>query len=63
MEEELAKGGGGPNKNINIAELYLPKSPAKFSMTGHKSVVTSIAFHPQYTSLATSSEDGTIKIW
>jgi platelet-activating factor acetylhydrolase IB subunit alpha len=51
------------NKNINIDELYLPKTPAKFAMTGHKATVTSLAFHPQYTQLATSSEDGSIKIW
>ena len=64
LEDELAKGGGPvANKNINIDDLYLPKTPAKFTMTGHKATVTSIAFHPQYTQLATSSEDGSIKIW
>jgi platelet-activating factor acetylhydrolase IB subunit alpha len=61
----MAKGGGGLGgvKNVNINELYLPKTPAKYSMTGHKATITSIAFHPQYTQLATSSEDGSIKIW
>jgi platelet-activating factor acetylhydrolase IB subunit alpha len=64
LEDELAKGGGPVgNKNINIDDLYLPKTPAKFTMAGHKATVTSIAFHPQYTQLATSSEDGSIKIW
>ena len=29
-------------------------------MTGHKATVTSLAFHPQYTQLATSSEDGSM---
>jgi platelet-activating factor acetylhydrolase IB subunit alpha len=56
LEDELAKGGGGGlAKNININELYLPKTPAKYAMTGHKATVTSIAFHPQFTQLATSS--------
>jgi platelet-activating factor acetylhydrolase IB subunit alpha len=32
-------------------------------MHGHKSNITSLAFHPQYTQIASSSEDGTIKIW
>lgn len=32
-------------------------------MKGHKSPITNMAFHPQFTQLATSSEDGTIKIW
>ena len=65
LEDEVAKGGGagGQGKNININELYLPKTPPKYSMTGHKATITSIAFHPQYTQLATSSEDGSIKIW
>jgi platelet-activating factor acetylhydrolase IB subunit alpha len=32
-------------------------------MEGHKATVTCIAFHPQFTQLATSSEDGSIKVW
>jgi hypothetical protein len=55
LEDEVAKGGGVGVKNININELYMPKTPAKYSIAGHKATVTSIAFHPQYTQLATSS--------
>lgn len=43
--------------------MYLPKIPPKYEMKGHKSPITSMAFHPQFTQLATSSQDGTIKIW
>jgi platelet-activating factor acetylhydrolase IB subunit alpha len=43
--------------------MYLPKVPAKFEMKGHKGPITMMAFHPQFTQLATSSEDGTVKIW
>lgn len=32
-------------------------------MRGHKGNITALAFHPQYTQLATSAEDGTIKLW
>lgn len=32
-------------------------------MKGHKANVTSLAFHPNYTQVATTSEDGTIKVW
>ena len=39
------------------------KTPAKYSMKGHKANVTWLAFHPNYTQLATASEDGSIKIW
>lgn len=61
LEEEIAKSGTGGNKTVNIHELYLPK--ISYAMTGHKANVTSLAFHPQFTQLATSSEDGSIKIW
>ena len=56
-----------PNKKqngpVNSEELYILKKPAKYELKGHKSNITALAFHPQYTQLATSSEDGTIKIW
>ena len=56
--------GPGPKPGpIDIENLYLPKVPAKYSMKGHKGVVTSLAFHPQYTQLASSSDDGSIKLW
>ena len=42
---------------------WLPKAPAKHTLVGHRGPVISIAFHPTYTSLASASEDATIKIW
>lgn len=41
----------------------LPKEPEKFILRGHKSRVTKVAMHPIYSDVASSSEDGTIKIW
>jgi platelet-activating factor acetylhydrolase IB subunit alpha len=49
--------------DVNSDELYIPITPPKFELKGHKSNITALAFHPQYSTLATSSEDGTIKIW
>ena len=43
--------------------MYLPKTPPKFELKGHKANITALAFHPSYTQVATTSEDGTIKIW
>lgn len=64
LKEELQKL---PNKKANqqhgLDELYLLKTPAKYDLKGHKGNITSLAFHPQYTQLATAAEDGTIKIW
>lgn len=41
----------------------IPREPEKMKLTGHRARVTKVAFHPKYSQLATSSEDGSIKIW
>ena len=64
MEEELAKcsNGKAPDK-VKLEEMYMPQAKPKFEMKGHKSPITSMAFHPQFTEIATASEDGTAKLW
>ncbi|OLL25275.1 Nuclear distribution protein PAC1, partial [Neolecta irregularis DAH-3] len=42
---------------------WLPRSPARYSFTGHRAPVTAVAFHPIFTTLASASEDSTIKVW
>ncbi|KAG9248840.1 nuclear migration protein-like protein nudF [Calycina marina] len=42
---------------------WLPRAPAKYSLQSHQMPITSVAFHPVFTSLASASEDSTIKIW
>jgi platelet-activating factor acetylhydrolase IB subunit alpha len=65
LKEELEKAPArkGAKETANLEDLYIPKTPPKFDLRGHKASVTALAFHPQYTQLATSSEDGSIKIW
>ena len=63
LQDDLAKGPQPKAKEANLEELYLPKTPAKLELKGHKASITCLAFHPLYTQVATSSEDGTIKIW
>jgi platelet-activating factor acetylhydrolase IB subunit alpha len=41
----------------------MPVTPPKLELKGHKANITALAFHPQYSSIASSSEDGTIKVW
>ena len=48
---------------VKIEDLFIPQTPAKHAMKSHRGNVTSLSFHPQYTQLASSSEDGTIKLW
>ncbi len=42
---------------------WLPRSPARHSLQSHRSPVTCVAFHPVFSSLASGSEDTTLKIW
>lgn len=42
---------------------WLPKNPARHILEGHRLPVTAVAFHPVFSSLASASEDCTIKIW
>jgi platelet-activating factor acetylhydrolase IB subunit alpha len=42
---------------------WLPRAPARHTLQSHRSPVTCVAFHPVFSSLASGSEDSTIKIW
>jgi len=42
---------------------WLPRSPPLYALQSHREAVTSIAFHPVFSWLASASEDCTIKIW
>ncbi|RKF79731.1 Nuclear distribution protein PAC1 [Golovinomyces cichoracearum] len=42
---------------------WLPRSPARYTLQSHRMPITCVAFHPVYSSLASGSEDYTIKIW
>ena len=42
---------------------WLPRAPARHDLQSHRSPVTCVAFHPIFSSLASGSEDTTIKIW
>jgi platelet-activating factor acetylhydrolase IB subunit alpha len=41
----------------------LPRLPSTHTLEGHSSVVTCVALHPKFTTAASGSEDGTIKLW
>jgi platelet-activating factor acetylhydrolase IB subunit alpha len=42
---------------------WLPRSPARHTLESHREPITCVAFHPIFSSLASGSEDYTIKIW
>ncbi|KAJ8129875.1 hypothetical protein O1611_g3755 [Lasiodiplodia mahajangana] len=42
---------------------WLPKSPPRYTLESHRNTINCITFHPIFSSLATGSDDYTIKIW
>ncbi len=56
----LLTGGGPLNGAVGDG---LPKEPERHVLRGHKSRITRVAMHPVYSDVASSSEDGTVKIW
>ncbi|OJD13693.1 nuclear distribution protein PAC1 [Emergomyces pasteurianus Ep9510] len=42
---------------------WLPRTPARHELQSHREMVNCVAFHPVFSSLASGSDDRTIKIW
>jgi platelet-activating factor acetylhydrolase IB subunit alpha len=42
---------------------WLPKSLARLTLQSHREPVTCVAFHPIFSSVASGSDDNTVKIW
>ncbi|PFH54236.1 hypothetical protein AMATHDRAFT_53112 [Amanita thiersii Skay4041] len=60
LQEELSLS---PAKRAAMQSDWVPRAPAAHVLTGHRAAVTRVAFHPQYSVLASASEDATVKIW
>lgn len=63
VETEKEIHSGGPTKEKRNPAEWIPRPPEKFCLTGHRSTVTRVVFHPVFSVLASASEDATIKIW
>eukprot|EP00828_Plagiopyla_frontata_P009038 TRINITY_DN14609_c0_g1_i4.p1 TRINITY_DN14609_c0_g1~~TRINITY_DN14609_c0_g1_i4.p1 ORF type:complete len:313 (-),score=17.68 TRINITY_DN14609_c0_g1_i4:477-1415(-) len=50
----------GQNQDLS---LLFPRAPCKQTLQGHRGAITMVRLHPAYSLLASSSEDGTIKLW
>ena len=65
--EETAKLGGVLSRRDVLGARqraeFLPRVPAKLTLTGHRSPITCVAFHPVFSVLASASEDATVKVW
>ena len=42
---------------------WIPRLPARHVLTGHRSPITRIVFHPVFSSLVSASEDASLKVW
>ncbi|KAI9500570.1 platelet-activating factor acetylhydrolase, isoform Ib, alpha subunit A [Coemansia spiralis] len=64
LETKLTKLQNDPNVGRRTAKTeWLPRPPAKQRLAQHRAPITRVRFHPQFTVLATASEDMTVKVW
>jgi len=42
---------------------WLPRAPARHTLQSHRQPITCVAFHPTFSSVASGSEDCSIKVW
>ncbi|KAG8877384.1 protein with putative role during mitosis [Tulasnella sp. 331] len=42
---------------------WVPRAPARHVLTGHRSPITRVAFHPVFSVVASASDDTTVKLW
>jgi len=60
--EELSSTTPLSRRSASLTD-WLPRAPARHSLSGHRSPITKVSFHPLYSVLATASEDASVKIW
>ena len=61
LAEELSSAPRG-RASASSAD-WLPRLPARHSLTGHRASVNRVAFHPLFSVLATASEDASVKVY
>lgn len=61
LQEELSSA---PVKRPSASSLdWVPRLPPKYTLTGHRSPITRVTFHPLFSLIVSASEDSTIKVW
>uniref|UniRef100_A0A3P8QLL8 PAC1-like LisH-like dimerisation domain-containing protein n=1 Tax=Astatotilapia calliptera TaxID=8154 RepID=A0A3P8QLL8_ASTCA len=54
---------GGPVTQKRDPKEWIPRPPEKYALSGHRSPVTRVIFHPVFSVMVSASEDATIKVW
>lgn len=62
-ELDSATPGSLAAKKNHDPTTWLPRAPARHTLQSHRQPISCLAFHPLFSSLASGSEDCTIKIW
>lgn len=62
-EAEKEASTGSTLKKTRSPEDWMPRPPERYALTGHRSPVTRVLFHPVYSVMVTASEDATVKVW
>ncbi|KAF9897747.1 protein with putative role during mitosis [Lobosporangium transversale] len=52
-----------PIRKVTDSSDYIPRAPELHTLTGHRSPITRVAFHPVFGVIASASEDTTIRIY
>ncbi|MBN3292821.1 LIS1 protein, partial [Polypterus senegalus] len=53
----------GPLGQKRDPKEWIPRPPEKYALSGHRSPVTRVIFHPVFSVMVSASEDATIKVW
>ena len=61
-DTEREFNSGGPTRDKCSPSEWIPRPPEKYALSGHRSPVTKVLFHPVYPVMVSSSEDTTIKV-
>ncbi|XP_041348384.1 lissencephaly-1 homolog [Gigantopelta aegis] len=54
---------GAPSRDKRSPSEWIPRPPERYALSGHRSPITKVLFHPVFSVMVTASEDATIKIW
>lgn len=53
---------GGPVGQKRDPKEWIPRPPERYALSGHRSPVTRVIFHPVFSIIVSASEDATIKV-
>ena len=53
---------GGPVTMKRDPKEWIPRPPERYALSGHRSPVTRVIFHPVFSVMVSASEDATIKV-